>query len=152
MKLLFRFFFWRRDHGAASFETHSKVRVSFLASHAPFSAFWVALATIAAAVLPSTFWYFRSSSLKLFHKKTTTQDALVLERGSQQSAAQTALRKGPIGGVAGRDGVTVDRKRGARAEGRRVVGALGRRGHNARESPTDEARGRSGVTLGKAAA
>ena len=69
----------------------------------------------------------------------------VLERGSQHSAAQTALRKGAVGGVAGCDGIPVDRKRGARTEGRRVVGALGRRGHDARESPTDEARGRSGV-------
>ena len=73
----------------------------------------------------------------------------VLERGSQQSAAhaEAAARNCAIGGVAGRDGVAIDDEGGARAEGRRVIGALGRRGHDARECGSDEARGRSGVVF-----
>ena len=82
----------------------------------------------------------------------STRDLSVLERGLQQSAAHTAPSERAVGGVAGRDDLTVDREGGVRAEGRRVVGALGRRGHDARESGSDEARGRGVVVLSQTAA
>ena len=78
---------------------------------------------------------------------------LVLERGSQHGAAhaQAASRGAAVSDVAAGDGVAIDRERGAGAEGRRVVGALGRRGHDARESGSDKARGRRIAALGQAA-
>ena len=79
---------------------------------------------------------------------------LVLERGSQHGAvhAQTASRGGAVGDVAARDRFAVDREGGTGAEGRRVVRSLRRRGHDGRESPADEARGRRVAALGQAAA
>ena len=80
----------------------------------------------------------------------------VPKRSSQQGAthAAAASRGGAVGDVAARNGVAVDRKGGAGAKGRRVVRALRRRCHDARETGSDEARrSRSGVVvLGQSAA
>ena len=70
---------------------------------------------------------------------------LIRQRGRQRSTAHaaSASRGGAVGDVAAGDGFAVDRKGGARAERRRVVRALRRRCHDARESGSDEARSRA---------
>lgn len=71
-------------------------------------------------------------------------DLSVLEQGAAH--AEAASRGGAVGDVATRNGFAIDRKGGVGAEWRRVVRALGRRGHDARESGSDESlRSRRGV-------
>ena len=73
----------------------------------------------------------------------------VRQRGRQHGAGYGNARwqGGAAGDVANRNGFAVDCKGGAGAQGRRVVRALRRRRHDARESGSDEAWNRSGVVV-----
>jgi len=73
----------------------------------------------------------------------------VRQRGLQQGMAYGNARcqGGVAGDVADRNGFAVDLKGGAGAKGRRVVRALWRRGHDARECGSYEAWSRSGVVV-----
>ena len=78
----------------------------------------------------------------------------VSQRSRQQGTAhaEATSRGGAVGDVAACNGFAVDSEGGARTERRRVVRALRRWCHDARESGSDKARSRSGVVLRQATA